>query len=64
MIQEVEIVLHGGHGQMGFLGYLYRILLHLLAFAAVTLFARLGAGIFATMTEATKAEPETEKQEP
>jgi hypothetical protein len=64
MTQEVWVVLHGGHGHMPFVDYLYLVLLHLLAFAAVALFARFGARIFATMTEAAKAEPDAEKQEP
>lgn len=46
MIQEVSIVLHAGHGQLPFLTYLYRVLLHLLAFAAVAVVARLGVSVF------------------
>ena len=64
MVQDVWIVLHGGHEQILFLNYLYRVLLHLLAFAAVALFARFGVGIFAAMTETAKAEPDAENPEP
>lgn len=46
MTQNVWIILHGGSGQLPFLDYLYRVLLHLLAFAAVAVVARLGVSVF------------------
>jgi hypothetical protein len=64
MTQEVWIVLHGGQGQMLLLDYLYRVLLHLLAFAVIALSARFGADIFAVLAEAAKSEPDAEKQKP
>ena len=63
MTQEIWIVLHGGQGQLPFLTYLYRVLLHLLALAAVAVVARLGVRVFAAMTATAATEPDTEKQE-
>lgn len=34
MIHEAGIVLHGGQSQITLLGYVFRVVLHLLAFAA------------------------------
>lgn len=44
------------------LDYLYRVLLHLLAFAVIALSARFGADIFAVLAKAAKSEPDAEKQ--
>lgn len=63
MTQEVSIVLHGGQGQLPFLTYLYRVLLHLLAFAAVALVARFGVSVFTGMTTEATTESNTGKQE-
>lgn len=63
MPQEVSIVLYGGHGQLPFLTYLYRALLHLLAFAAVAVVARLGVSVFTGMTTEAPPESNTGKQE-
>lgn len=63
MTQDVWIILHGGSGQLPFLDYLYRVLLHLLAVAAVALVTRLSIGVFAAVTAEAAAESNAEKQE-
>ena len=52
----------GGQGQLPFLTYLYRVLLHLLAFGAVAAVARLGVSVFAAMTIEAATESNTGKQ--
>jgi hypothetical protein len=64
MIQDFSTVLHAGHGQISFLIYLYRVLLHLLAFAVLGLFTRWLLGVFGTMTAETATQSNAEKQEP
>lgn len=62
MTQDAWIILHGGYGQLPFLDYLYRVLLHLLAVAAIALVTRLLIGVFGAMTAEAAAESNAEEQ--
>lgn len=63
MVQGIQIVLHGGQERLLFVTYLYRVLLHLLAFAAVAVGARFGISLFAAITAKAAIGSHTETRE-
>ncbi len=50
MIQDATVIMHVGDTQLPFSEYLYRVVLHLLAFAAVAVSTRLWVGVIDRMT--------------
>lgn len=63
MTGEATIVLHAGDGRLTVSTYLYRVGLHLLAFSAIALAARLLVRTIAAGTPVPVAEPEPEETE-
>lgn len=64
MIHDFWFVLHSSHEQISFLIYLYRVLLHLLAFAALGLIIRWFHGMVVVITAETSTQSNGEKHEP
>lgn len=61
MIHEASVILHGGYGPVTGLGYLYLVLLYLLAFAVVAMFFHWCFDVFEAITAESASEQDIEE---